>query len=283
MSNAISLQGLTKSYPDFTLGPLTLDLPTGCILGLVGENGAGKTTTLRLLLGTLDADGGQAIVLDTDSHSKAFTQTKHDIGVVLDSAYFPETMTPKQVGKTMSMTYRNWEKDTYESYLKRFDLPPEKPFKDFSRGMKMKLSIAVALSHRAKLLVLDEATGGLDPMARDEILDIFNDFTRDPSHTVLMSSHIVSDLEKICDYIAFLHKGKLLLMEEKDVLLEEFGLLSLSKEDAEALSPEAIVGAKENPYGLKLLVKKNLIPAGFQTERATLEEIILFLAKGGAQ
>ena len=226
--NAIECRDLTKSYQGFTLDHITFTLPAGCILGLVGENGAGKSTTLKLLMNATSREDGQVSLLGTDNQSPDFLQTKQDIGVVLDEACLPEVITPLELGKLMSLTYTRWDQPLYESYLTRFDIPRAKQFKDFSRGMKMKLAIAAALSHGAKLLLLDEATSGLDPMVRDEVLDVFNEFTRDETHTVVLSSHIVSDLEKICDYIAFLHKGKLILFEEKDQLLEEYAIVKLS-------------------------------------------------------
>ena len=213
--NAIECRDLTKSYQGFTLDHITFTLPAGCILGLVGENGAGKSTTLKLLMNATSREDGQVSLLGTDNQSPDFLQTKQDIGVVLDEACLPEVITPLELGKLMSLTYTRWDQPLYESYLTRFDIPRTKQFKDFSRGMKMKLAIAAALSHGAKLLLLDEATSGLDPMVRDEVLDVFNEFTRDETHTVVLSSHIVSDLEKICDYIAFLHKGKLILFEDE--------------------------------------------------------------------
>ena len=160
-------------------------------------------------------------------------------------------------------------------------MPRDKKFKELSRGMKMKLAIAAALSHNAKLLLLDEATSGLDPMVRDEVLDVFNDFTREEDHTVVLSSHIVSDLEKICDYIAFLHRGKLVLFEEKDRLLEEYAIVKLSPQQLQELDPAAVAGVKEGPYGAEALVRRGKIPAQFVTEHTNLEDIILFLAKGG--
>lgn len=279
--NAIECRKLTKAYQGFALDELTFSLPAGCILGLVGENGAGKSTTLKLLMNAIPRDGGEVSILGTDNQSPDFLRTKEDIGVVLDEACFPEIITPKELGKIMGFTYANWDQSQYENYLTRFRIPPDKKFKEFSRGMKMKLAIAVALSHHARLLLLDEATSGLDPMVRDEILDVFNDFTRDEDHTVVLSSHIVSDLEKICDYIAFLHHGRLVLFEEKDRLLEEYALVKLTREQLAELDPAAVAGKKVTAYGAEALVRRNLIPAHFTTERTNLEDIILFLAQEG--
>jgi len=278
--NAIEVQQLCKYYPGFALQNVSFSLPQGAILGLVGENGAGKSTLIRLLMGASPADSGSAAILGTDNRTAAFSQIKEDIGVVLDEAYFPEVLTAKQVGKIMSHTYRNWEQALFEKYLRRFSLPQDKLFKDYSRGMRMKLAIAVALSHKPRLLVLDEATSGLDPMVRDEILDIFNEFTREEDHSILLSSHIVSDLEKICDYIAFLHQGKLLLFEEKDRLLEEYAIVRLNARQAEAIDPSAVVNRRCGPYGTEILARRPMLPDFVTPERATLEEIILFLAKG---
>ena len=277
--NAITCCGLSKAYQGFALKDVSFSLPAGSILGLVGENGAGKSTTLKLIMNAISRDTGTVEVLGTDNRSPAFLQTKQDIGVVLDEACFPEVITPKELGTIFSYTYRNWQPDQYASYLTRFSIPPDKKFKEFSRGMKMKLAIAAALSHQAKLLLLDEATSGLDPIVRDEILDVFNEFTRDETHTVLLSSHIVSDLEKICDYIAFLHKGKLILFEEKDRLLEEYALITLPRQQLAELDPTAIAGIKHGPYSSQALVRREQIPASFTIEHTSLEDIILFLAQ----
>ena len=279
--NVIELSHIQKSFGDFAIRDLNLTVPAGTICGLVGENGAGKSTTIRLLMGALRPDAGAARVLGADVSSPEFLQVKEDVGVVLDEAYFPESLNAVQVGKIMAATYRRWDQRLYDSYLKRFDLPEKKQFKDFSRGMRMKLAIAVALSHQPKLLVLDEATAGLDPIVRDEILDIFNEFTREEDHSILISSHILSDLEKLCDYIAFLHQGELLFCAEKDQLLEEYGIFTDSAEQLECLMPEAIVAREANGYGgVRALIKRSLAPAGFQLEKPTVEDIILFLVKG---
>ena len=279
--NAIKLSHINKSFGDFAIRDLNLTVPSGTICGLVGENGAGKSTTIRLLMGVLRPDSGTASVLGADVSSPEFRDVKEDVGVVLDEAYFPESLNALQVGKIMAATYRQWDQRLYDSYLKRFDLPEKKQFKDFSRGMRMKLAIAVALSHQPKLLVLDEATAGLDPIVRDEVLDIFNEFTREEDHSILISSHILSDLEKLCDYIAFIHKGDLLFCEEKDQLLEQYGIFEDSRENLDCLQPEAIVAREESRYGgVRALVKRDLAPTGFRLEKPTVEDVVLFLVKG---
>lgn len=278
--NAIEIKGLEKRYEGFQLGGFDLTLPSGCIMGLVGENGAGKSTTIKLIMNAIGRDAGEISVLGVDNRSAEFRDVKEDIGVVLDEAYFPEVMSARNVGKVMALTYKNWDAAAFEGYLKKFSLAPDKIFKDYSRGMRMKLAIAAALSHGAKLLILDEATSGLDPMARDELLDIFNDFTRDENCSILLSSHIVSDLEKICDYIAFLHRGRLVLCEEKDRLLEEYALVRLPEERLSELSEESIISRRASGYATEALVLRGGIPAAIPTEHTSLEDIILFLAKG---
>ena len=281
--NAIEIKGLTKQYKDFRLGSFDLTLPAGSIMGLVGENGAGKSTTIKLITHAIAADAGTISVLGVDNSTKAFLDVKEDIGVVLDEAYFPEVMSAKNVGRVMAKTYRHWDEGKFQSYLSRFSLPPDKVFMDYSRGMRMKLAIAVALSHDAKLLILDEATSGLDPMVRDEILDIFNDFTREENHSILLSSHIISDLEKICDYVAFLHKGQLSLSDEKDRILEEYAMVRLPMQRLADLPEDSVIARRDNGYGTEALVHRSRIPEGLPTEHTTLEDIILFLAKGGNQ
>lgn len=279
--NAIELSHINKSFGGFAIRNLCLKVPSGTICGLVGENGAGKSTTIRLLMGALRPDSGAVQVLGTDASAPEFQAVKEEIGVVLDEAYFPEVLNAAQVGKIMAATYRRWDMGLYQSYLRRFGLPGKKPFKDYSRGMQMKLSIAVALSHRPRLLVLDEATAGLDPIVRDEVLDIFNEFTREDGHSILISSHILSDLEKLCDYIAFIHQGRLLFCDEKDRLLESYGILTDSAEQLECLMPEAIVACEPSGYGgVRALIRRDLAPNGFLLERPTVEDIILFLVKG---
>lgn len=277
--NAVEIKNLSKSYKGYKLDNISFSLPMGSILGLVGANGAGKSTTIKLIMNAISRDSGEIRVLGKDNQDKCFDILKEEIGVVLDEAYFPEVITPDNVNAIMKNTYRNWDEPLYFNYLLQFKLPRKKAFKDFSRGMKMKLAIAVALSHHPKLLILDEATSGLDPIIRDEILDIFNDFTRDESHSVLISSHIVSDLEKICDYIAFIHDGRLLFCEEKDRLLEEYALVKLPRSAFETIPPKAIKGKRFTHYGAEALVLRSAVSSSFHAERVNLEEIILFLAK----
>lgn len=276
--NAIEIRQLRKSYPGFDLGPLDLDLPQGCIIGLIGENGAGKTTTIRLILDMLQRDGGSIRLLGRGDGEDVML-TREETGVVLDEVGFPECFNTRQVNNVMRLTYKNWDQAAYREYLRRFDLPEGKQFKDFSRGMKMKLGIAVALSHKPKLLILDEPTSGLDPVVRDEVVELFSEFTRDPSHSILISSHIVSDLEKLCDYIAFLHKGQLLLCEEKDLLLSEYCILHCTAAELNALPKETVKGRKENPYGVTAIVRRDAAPVGANTSPISIEELFVFMVK----
>ena len=203
--------------------------------------------------------------------------------MVLDETCVPELVSAKQMGKIMAGTYKSWDQAAYDGWLKRLGLPPDKKFKDYSRGMTMKLGIAAALSHHPRLLLLDEATGGLDPMVREELLEVFADFAAEEGHAVLLSSHIVSDLERICDYIAFLHKGRLVLCEEKDVLLDRYGLLKCSKEQLANLPEEAVHGKRVGAYGVEALVEREYMPRDAVVDRANLEDIILYMAKGEGQ
>lgn len=276
--NALEIKNLTKKFPGFTLENLTLTLPSGCIMGLIGENGAGKSTTIKLILNMLRKDSGSIAVLGRDNGDN-IRLTKEDVGVVMDEVGIPECLTAKQVGKVMQYTYRNWDEGEYNRLLETLSLPKNKPFKDFSRGMKMKLGIAVALSHGSKLLLLDEATSGLDPVVRDEVVEMFYDFTRDETHSILISSHIVSDLEKLCDYVAFLHNGKLLLCEEKDRLLAEYGIVHCTAEQLKALDSQAVKYKKESPYGIELIVKRDAVPNGLNISPVNIEELFIFMVK----
>lgn len=276
--NSIEIRALSKSYPDFRLDGLTLDLPEGCILGLIGENGAGKTTAIRLLLGMTKPDGGTASLLGTDIGAD-LRAVKEEVGVVLDEPGLPQCMTAVQAGSVMKGLFKNWDVACFDSLLERLDIPRDKSYEQLSRGNRMKLGIALALSHRPRLLILDEPTNGLDPVVRDEVVGLFSEFTRDPGHAILISSHIVSDLEKLCDYIAFLHKGRLMLFEEKDRLLGEYSLLRCAAEALDAVAPEAVIGRKETPYGVTAIVRREALPAGAEVRPVTLEELFVFMVK----
>lgn len=277
--NALELKSLQKSYGDFNLGPLDLTLLSGCVMGLIGENGAGKSTTIKLILDMLHPNAGGVQILGQDNRANP-RNLKEDVGVVLDEVGLSQCLTPRQVGKMMGGIFRRWDDAVYREYLRRFSLPEDKRFKEFSRGMKMKLGIAVALSHHPKLLLLDEATTGLDPVIRDEIVDLFGEFTREEDHAVLISSHIVSDLEKICDYIAFLHRGKLLLCEEKDRLKERYGVLHCTRDTMDDLDPAAVLGKRESPYGVEAIVERDLVPTGWELGPVDLEQLFIVMAKG---
>lgn len=278
--NALEIRGLTKHYKGFTLGPLDLTLPGGTICGLVGENGAGKSTTMKLILGVCEADSGSVTVLGRDNHAEAFIRTKADLGVVLDDPGIPQCLTALQVGKIMAGIYPNWDADVYAELCRKFALPLNKKFKDYSRGMKMKQGLAVALAHHPKLLLLDEATSGLDPVVRDELIDMLLDFARDEDHAVLVSSHIVSDLEKLCDTIAFLHKGKLLLCEDKDALRDEYALWHGTAEQLAELDDSAILSRRTTPYGAEALVRREGVPAGSPLTPVSIEELFVQMVKG---
>lgn len=275
---ALELKGLTKCYDGFTLDHVSFALPSGCIMGFIGENGAGKSTTVKLILDLIHRDEGEISILGSSDGSEMI-RLKEDIGVVLDESCFPDILSAKSVGKMMKNVYKNWDAESYCNWVRQFSLPPDRKIKEYSKGMKMKLAIAVALSHHAKLLIMDEATSGLDPVVRDEILDAFLEFIQDEEHSIFLSSHIISDLEKICDYITLIHKGKVLLCEQKDVLLEEFGVLKCSEEELEGLEPSAVKGVRKHQFGVEALVRRNMVPAEMVVDPAGIEEIMLFLVK----
>lgn len=278
--NALELRHVSRRLGDFELRDVNLTLPKGCILGLVGENGAGKSTTIRLLTGELRPDSGTVSVLDAEPGGPDFRAVKERLGVVLDDAWFPEILNARQVGTMMAMTYESWDAELYESYLTRFTLPREKNFKDYSRGMRMKLAIAAALAHRPEVLLLDEATAGLDPIVRDEVLEIFREFSEAEDHAILISSHILSDLEKLCDYIAFLHQGKLLFCEEKDRLLESYGLFVGTRQQLEELAEDAVLSREDSGFGgVRAILRRDAVPACLPLEKPTVEDIILAMVR----
>ncbi len=284
MENAIEIKNLSKSYEDFCLNNIILNIPKGSIVGLIGENGAGKSTLISSLLGIIKSSYEELKIFGMDFKTDEI-QIKKDIAVIFDTTHYDDEFTPKFIGQILSKVYSNWDQATYLKYIHQFNLPMKKKIKKFSRGMKMKLEFAIAFSHDAKLLILDEATSGLDPIIRDEILSIIREYTEDENHTVLMSSHITSDLDKISDYIAYIHEGELLFMKPYDELREEYGVLHVGKELLDSLNREDITGYTKGAYSYTILVKNRLaiqsVFKDLEIMRPTVEEIMLFYAKGG--
>lgn len=282
--NGIELKNVTKQYKGFALQDVSFTVPQGSIMGLIGENGAGKTTTLRLILNMIRRDSGTINVFGMDN-LKHEREIKAQIGVVLDRSCFNETLRLKDVRAIMRSIFRKqWDDALFDDYVRRFDLPSNKKVKEFSRGMGMKLSIAAALSHHPKLLILDEATSGLDPIIRSEILDVFLDFIQNEEHSILVSSHITSDLEKIADYITFIHDGRVALSEPKDKLMYEYGILKCAQDLFDALTREEVAGYRKTAFGYEVLVRdKEAIARKYEgavLDNAALEDIMLYMVKG---
>ena len=279
--NAIELQHVEKRYGDFALSDVSFSLPAGCVLGLIGENGAGKSTLIRMMLGACRADSGSIRVLGQEADGgRSFAQLRQRLGVVLDESCLPEELNAPQIGRMMRGIYSGWEDKTFAGLCARFSLPADKTVRHYSRGMKMKLAIACALSHGAELLLLDEATGGLDPVVRDEILDLLCEYTRDASHSILMSSHIVSDLEKICDYLVFLHGGRVILATEKDALDEEYAVLTIGEDELKRLSPACVLRVLRSHGAVRVLARRGLLPGNMEAGRTGIEDVMLLLEKG---
>lgn len=281
--NAIEIKNLSKHYSGFSLKDVSFSLPTGSIMGFIGENGAGKTTTIKALLGLIRHDGGTMQILGKDA-GKDEKGIKKDLGVVFADQNFPDDLRPPEITKIMGNIYKTWDKALFGDYLARFSLPSDKRLKDLSKGMKMKLSIAAALSHRPKLLILDEATSGLDPVVRNEILDIFQEFIEDEEHSILMSTHITSDLERIADYITFIHDGQILFSEPKDTLIEDHGIIKCSPSQFETLELTDVVGVHRSSFDVQALIKH---PAAAKNryrdlivDTPNIEDIMLFYTKG---
>lgn len=281
-NNSIVVQGLCKRYGDFSLDNVSFQVPKGRIVGFIGENGAGKSTTINLILDEIKKDSGKIEVLGTDN---TISSIKNDIGVVFDECNFHEVFTAKDIEKILSGVYSTWDNKLYRDYLKRFHLPIDKPIGSFSKGMKMKLSIICAIAHKPKLLILDEATTGLDPVVRDEILDLFLDFIQDEEHSLFFSSHIISDIEKIADYVILIHQGKIIFEEQKDNLIYNYGIAKCKKEQFDGIPKEDYLIAQKTKMCMELLVTdkeifqrkhKNII-----IDNASLEDIMLFYIKGG--
>lgn len=283
MEPALQINGLTKEYPGFKLDHVSFTLPCGTIMGLIGENGAGKSTTINAVLDLIRKDDGNILFWGKElSHNPR--QLKEDIGVVFDGINFYETLTPVKVGKISAAAYRQWDPAAYKGFLDQFQLPADKEIKTFSKGMKMKLSIAAALSHHPKLLILDEATSGLDPVMRDDILDVFLDFIQDETHSILMSSHITTDLEKVADYITFIHQGKIVFSKPKDELIYNYGILRCGAEDFHRLDPADILAWRKNDYQWDVLVgDKNKAMSRYRSiviDNPSIDDILLLYVKG---
>lgn len=284
MSNAIEIKNLKKKYDNnFELGEINLEIPSGYIIGLIGENGAGKTTLIKSILNIIKPEYGEIKIFDKNN-KKYESIIKEDIGVVLDGMFFPEILTPNDINSIMKDIYKNWDKELFYKYLKNFKLQNNKKIKDLSKGMRKKLEIATALSHKPKLLILDEPTSGLDPVVRDDILDIFLDFIKDEEHTILLSTHITSDLEHIADEIIFIDRGKIILNENKDELLDNYGILKCDKKSFDKISKDDIVSYKKNKYNYEVLVNnKNKIKNKYKDciiDKITLEELMVLVIKG---
>lgn len=281
--DSIVLKDITKQYKDFALRDVSFTVPKGSIMGLIGENGAGKTTTLRLILNMIRADVGTIEVFGLD-HIKCEREIKEQTGVVLDECCFYESLKCKDVAAIMRNIFKAWDDALFRSLVKNFGLPENKRLKEFSRGMKMKLSIAAALSHHPRLLILDEATSGLDPIVRSEILDVFLDFIQDEEHSILISSHITSDLEKVADYITFIHEGRVVLSESKDKMLYEYGVLKCGMEAFAKIDAADIVQYRKSAFGYEALTAdKNAAARKYPDitlDSASLDDIMLLTIKG---
>lgn len=291
--NAIEVKNLTKRYDGFELNNICFNIPEGSIVGFIGENGAGKSTTMKAILGLVPIEEGEIRVLDHPIGRNLEDENwREQISAVFDECNFPNELKIKNINMIMKNIYRTWDENLFKEYLHKFELPVNKKVRELSKGMKMKLSIATALSHDSRLLILDEATSGLDPVVRNEILDIFREYVEDESHTVFLSSHITSDIEKIADYIILIHKGKVLLMENKDKLLYEYGMVKCTKEQADRIPKEIIVGREDTSFETSVLVKdrQGLKESDFfhasvsdmQTpvmDRVGIEDILLYIVK----
>ncbi|OWA34017.1 ABC transporter [Saccharibacillus sp. O16] len=285
MTYNLEIEKLTKTYPhsDFRLDNVSFAIPRGTIMGFVGENGAGKTTTMNAVLNIIRKDSGTIRILGREMGDKD-RELREQIGVVFDGANFPELLTAAQLSKVMAGTYAQWDQKTFTELAARFGLDLRKRIGKYSRGMKMKLALAVALSHRPKLLILDEATSGLDPIVRDEILSVFMEFIENEEHSILMSSHITSDLEKIADYITFIHQGKVLLTESKDSLIYEYGIARCKTEQFERIEDSDRIAYRKKDYQIDVLVSNRQAferkYVGIVVDTGNIDEIMLLMAKG---
>lgn len=277
--NAIEIRDLTVKYDGFTLDSVSFDVAKGTIMGFIGQNGAGKTTTIKALLNIISRDGGTIKMLGLDN-LKDEVEIKQHISAVFDELPFQEELNAKNINTMMKNIYTEWNTDTFNDYLDKLALPSKKKIGAFSKGMKMKLQIAVALSHNAKLLIMDEATTGLDPVVRNECLDMFREYLQDENNTILMSSHITSDLEKIADSVTFIDKGQLLLTGYKDNILETHGIIKCKKDDYKSIDAADIVSTRLTDFGAEVMVSDKTACkdkySGLVFDDTTLEEIMLY-------
>ena len=277
--NAIEIKNLTKRYDGFTLDNVSFNVPKGSIMGFIGQNGAGKTTTINSLLNILKWDSGEIRLLGKEMPEHEY-EVKEQIAAIFDMLPFNDDLSARQLTKIMSGIWKEWDAERFENYLDRFQLPYKKKFGQFSKGMKMKLQIAAGLSHNAKLLIMDEATTGLDPVVRNEILDIFLEYLQDEDNSILMSSHITSDLEKVADMVTFIDKGKILITGIKDEILDSHGVVKCSKKDLKDFEREDYISARVTDFGAEVMVsdrdKASKKFSGAVIDKTTLEEIMLF-------
>jgi len=280
MEPILEVKGLYKEFRDFTLKNIDMELGRGYIMGFIGPNGAGKSTTIKLIMNLLKKDGGQIKIFGKD-HVEHEQEIKNRIGFVFDENHFYEELTVSEMKWVVSRLYNKWDENAFKNYLRKFQLPENKKIKELSKGMKMKFSLAVALSHNAEFLIMDEPTSGLDPLIRSELLDILSEEIQDENKAVLFSTHITSDLDKIADYITLIDNGEIVFSTMKDDLLNNYGLV---KGDKKVLSPEfrkMFIGLKANAFGFEGLVRdrkavKRLFPENIIVEKPTLEEIMLY-------
>lgn len=280
--NILEINHVSKQYPQFSLDDVNITLPKGAIMGFIGENGAGKSTTIKLIMDLIHKDSGEIMVMGCEN-TKMDKNIREHIGVVLDECHFPEEMNLKNVSTVMKSFYKTWNARRFEEFVTKYKIPKDRKVKAFSRGMRMKLAMAVAMAHDTQLLILDEATSGLDPIVRDEMLDLLLEFIQNENCSVFISSHILSDLEKICDYITFIHKGRILLSENKDELLERHGIYKCSERELRDIRREALIGVHRYAYGAEALVLKDRMPGSIRLEPANLEQIMLYYTKEAVQ
>lgn len=281
--NNILVRDLCKQFDGFLLDHVSFQVPKGRIVGFIGENGAGKSTTINLILDELKRDNGQIQIFGMEN---TISSVREHIGVVFDECNFHDVFNVSDIEKILSGVYKSWDSNLYRQYLKKFKIPERKQIGSFSKGMKMKLSIICAMAHKPKLLILDEATTGLDPVVRDEMLDLFLEFIQDEECSIFFSSHITSDIQKIADYVILIHIGKIIFEEQKDDLVYNFGIVKCGREKFASISPDDYIIHRITNVSVECLVRdKEAIRRKYKdivVDNATLEDIMLFYIKGGA-